>query len=183
MLATCAVQKRCARILHETHGVKFLILRLFETVSWAELSARQAAVAFLNLCGAWGHAFDMLAMRHHAAEAEVQADFLHDVFEQTTGREPASFLEIGCGPAQHSQEMADSDIQVFCVDNDHGMLAYANKLARDADLDMTTIEQDMRTFALPVRVAVLLYIYVVNNCARMLPLSYASLHTCLGHGA
>lgn len=83
--------------------------------------------------------------------AALQADFLHDVYEQVTGREPASFVEIGCGPAQHSLEMAESDLTVFCVDNNAGMLEYAQQLAKEDDLKITVIGEDMRTFSLPVR--------------------------------
>lgn len=83
--------------------------------------------------------------------ATPQVDFLFDVYEEIIGDEPLSFLELGCGPAQHSLEMAESKLRVFCVDMQAQMLEYAAALAAEDGLEMTCIEGDMREFKLPVR--------------------------------
>jgi 2-polyprenyl-3-methyl-5-hydroxy-6-metoxy-1,4-benzoquinol methylase len=84
------------------------------------------------------------------ALCSAQVDFLFDVYEEVTGDEPLSFLEVGCGPAQHSLEMAESKLQVFCVDREPKMLEYATALAAEDDLQITAIQADMREFQLPV---------------------------------
>jgi ubiquinone/menaquinone biosynthesis C-methylase UbiE len=78
-------------------------------------------------------------------------DFLFDVFEQVCGREPKSFVELGCGPAQHSLEMAESGLNVFAVDKSSAMLDYSRQLANADDVSVTFLEQDMRSLQLPVR--------------------------------
>lgn len=80
----------------------------------------------------------------------LQVDFLFDAYEDIMGDEPLSFLELGCGPAQHSLEMAESKLTVYCVDMQTEMLEYAAALAAEDDLEMTCIEGDMRDFRLPV---------------------------------
>lgn len=81
----------------------------------------------------------------------MQVDFLFDAYEEIIGDEPLSFLELGCGPAQHSLEMAESKLKVYCVDAATEMIEYAAALAAEDDLEMTCIEGDMRDFRLPVR--------------------------------
>eukprot|EP00892_Ulva_mutabilis_P006742 jgi/Ulvmu1/443/UM001_0450.1 len=80
---------------------------------------------------------------------EQEVDFLFDVYEEVIGDEPLSFLELGCGPAQHGLEMAESKLKVFCVDMQTQMLEYAAALAAEDHLEMTCIEGDMRDFKLP----------------------------------
>lgn len=80
----------------------------------------------------------------------MQVDFLFDAYEDIIGDEPLSFLELGCGPGQHSLEMAESKLTVYCVDMQTQMLEYAASLAAEDDLEMTCIEGDMRNFRLPV---------------------------------
>ena len=80
----------------------------------------------------------------------VQVDFLFDVYEEVIGDEPLSFLEVGCGPAQHSMEMAESKLNVFCVDSSPEMLEYAAALAAEDDIELTRVHADMRNFSLPV---------------------------------
>jgi 2-polyprenyl-3-methyl-5-hydroxy-6-metoxy-1,4-benzoquinol methylase len=77
-------------------------------------------------------------------------DFLFDIYESLVGDEPLSFVEVGCGPAQHSLEMAESQLEVFCVDTSDSMLEYASELASEDDLTIECINDDMRTFSLPV---------------------------------
>ena len=86
----------------------------------------------------------------------VQVDFLFDAYEAIKGDEPLSFLELGAGPAQHSLEMAESQLDVFCVERCAAMVAYSRQLAAADDLDVTYVQADMRDFALPVRALALL---------------------------
>jgi SAM-dependent methyltransferase len=81
----------------------------------------------------------------------LQVDFLFDVYEDVVKDEPLSFLEVGCGPAQHSMEMAESQLDVYCVDKSLEMLDYAAALAAEDDIEMTRVHADMRNFSLPVR--------------------------------
>jgi ubiquinone/menaquinone biosynthesis C-methylase UbiE len=85
----------------------------------------------------------------------VQVDFIFDAYEEIKSDEPLSFLEVACGPAQHSLEMAESKLTVFCVDNNAHMLEYARELATADDLRITALDADMRSFSLPVRTPVL----------------------------
>jgi ubiquinone/menaquinone biosynthesis C-methylase UbiE len=88
-----------------------------------------------------------------------QVDFLFDVFEDLRASEPASFLELACGPAQHSLEMAESKLNVFAVDVNSAMVEFAQQLADSDGLQVSLIEADMRDFKLPVRPCTLL-----NSC-------------------
>jgi SAM-dependent methyltransferase len=81
----------------------------------------------------------------------LQVDFLFDVYEDVVKEEPLSFLEVGCGPAQHSMEMAESQLAVYCVDNSTEMLDYAAALAAEDDIVLNRVHADMRNFSLPVR--------------------------------
>lgn len=81
----------------------------------------------------------------------LQTDFLFDVYEELRGAEPESFAELGCGPAQHSLEMAESGLKTFCVDISENMLTYAAGLAAEDDLTIHCVHQDIRDFTLPVR--------------------------------
>jgi SAM-dependent methyltransferase len=81
----------------------------------------------------------------------LQVDFLFDVYEDLLGTEPSSFLELACGPAQHSLEMAESQLDVFCLDSNARMLEYAQGLAAADNLKFTALHEDMRAFAMPVR--------------------------------
>jgi SAM-dependent methyltransferase len=81
----------------------------------------------------------------------LQVDFLFDAFEQVCGREPTSFVELGCGPAQHSLEMAESGLRVIAVDTSAAMLEYAQHLADSDNVDVVLLNQDMRSLQLPVR--------------------------------
>lgn len=73
------------------------------------------------------------------------------MYEEVIGDEPLSFLEVGCGPAQHSMEMAESKLNVFCVDSSLEMLEYAAALAAEDDIELSRVHADMRSFSLPVR--------------------------------
>lgn len=78
-------------------------------------------------------------------------DFLFDVYEEVVGDEPLSFLEVGSGPAQHSMEMAESQLNVYCVDTSQEMLEYAAQMAEADDIELKQLRADMRSFSLPVR--------------------------------
>lgn len=80
-----------------------------------------------------------------------QVDFLFDAYEAIMGDEPLSFLELGAGPAQHSLEMAESKLDVFCVERCAQMVEYSRELAAADDLAVTYLQEDMRDFAMPVR--------------------------------
>ena len=80
----------------------------------------------------------------------LQVDFLFDVYEEITGGEPESFVELGCGPAQHSLEMAESGLEVIAVDDNQSMLSYAGDLAEQDSLKLTFLKQDMRQLELAV---------------------------------
>lgn len=73
------------------------------------------------------------------------------MYEDVVGEEPLSFLEVGCGPAQHSMEMAESELEVYCLDESRAMLDYAGALAAEDDIKLTRVHADMRSFTLPVR--------------------------------
>ena len=85
----------------------------------------------------------------------LQTDFLFELFETMMQREPTSFLELGCGPAHHSFEMADSMLDVYAVDTNRAMLAHAEgikkQLERGDAFSLQLIEADMRSFQMPVR--------------------------------
>ena len=92
-------------------------------------------------------------------------DFLFDAYEALVGEEPLSFLEIASGPAQHALEMAESKLEVFCVDHSKQMTKYAADLAALDDLKMGLLTTDMRTFELPV--------CPISSCSQ--PVSYTHL--------
>jgi SAM-dependent methyltransferase len=79
-------------------------------------------------------------------------DFLFDVYEVIKGDEPLSFVELGSGPSQHSLEMAESKLDVYAVEISPTMIEYSKGLAAADDLKLAWLEQDMRSFKLPVRI-------------------------------
>lgn len=77
-------------------------------------------------------------------------DFLFDAYEVISGDEPLSFVELGSGPSQHSLEMAESKLDVYAVEISPMMIDYSTSLAAADDLQLTWLQQDMRSFKLPV---------------------------------
>ena len=59
---------------------------------------------------------------------------------------PAAVLDLGCGPGRHALEFARRGYVVTGVDRTAVYLAEARRRARDAGLEVTWIEADLRTF-------------------------------------
>lgn len=72
-----------------------------------------------------------------------------DVFRRHNGREAASFLDIGAGPASNAIEMAKRSIRSFALDYSREMVAYGIEKAKAAGVSIDYLQGDMRTFDLP----------------------------------
>eukprot|EP01025_Chloroclados_australasicus_P032086 TRINITY_DN3245_c0_g3_i1.p1 TRINITY_DN3245_c0_g3~~TRINITY_DN3245_c0_g3_i1.p1 ORF type:complete len:402 (+),score=56.66 TRINITY_DN3245_c0_g3_i1:74-1279(+) len=100
-----------------------------------------------------GHIYDnpdVYDMAFQFRDIEAETDFLYDAAEVIMGRKPGSFLELGCGPAQHCMEMRDSGLAVYAIDSSQLMLEHAKRVAKQFDLPgINFIHDDMTKFSLP----------------------------------
>ncbi len=58
-------------------------------------------------------------------DVPTQCDFLAAVYALATGHQPASVLELACGPAVHAREFARRGLRVLGLDLDPAMATYA----------------------------------------------------------
>ncbi|MBU0561586.1 MAG: class I SAM-dependent methyltransferase [Bacteroidetes bacterium] len=59
-----------------------------------------------------------------------------------------SFLELGCGPAQHAREFARRNWRSIALDISEDMIEYAKSEAKNENIDMHTIVADMCKYKL-----------------------------------
>lgn len=78
--------------------------------------------------------------------------FLAELFRRQAGRPPGSLLELACGPGYHAREAARRGIAATGLDLSPDMLAYGGDLAGREGLPVTWVEGDLRRFALPAPV-------------------------------
>ena len=76
-------------------------------------------------------------------------DFLLAAARRASGRDPASVVELGCGPGQYCREFARRGLPAFGVDRAPEMAAYAARLAAGENLPCAILEADIRRFTLP----------------------------------
>ncbi|KAK9820975.1 hypothetical protein WJX81_005721 [Elliptochloris bilobata] len=96
--------------------------------------------------------YDYPALYHRVfgyRDFKTEADFLRKVHVQLCGRKAKAFLEVGCGPGQHSIALAERGTMVYALDNHTEMLSYARELAAAAGARITFLEADMEDFSLP----------------------------------
>jgi SAM-dependent methyltransferase len=75
-----------------------------------------------------------------------QVDFLLGLAEEFAGRKITSALEMACGPASHTREMARRGLVSDGLDLEPNMVAYTRDLAKNEKLSCEIIEGDMRSF-------------------------------------
>lgn len=75
-----------------------------------------------------------------------QVDFLLDVAGEYAGRKISSAIELGCGPAYHTREMARRSLVSDGLDLEPKMAAYTRKLVEQEGLSCEIFEGDMRTY-------------------------------------
>ena len=75
-----------------------------------------------------------------------EVDFLLDVAAEFAGRKIRSALEIACGPAYHTREMARRGLIADGLDLEPIMVAYTRGLAEKESLSCGIIEGDMRSY-------------------------------------
>jgi len=73
----------------------------------------------------------------------TEVDFLLEVLELAPG---ASILDVGCGTGRHAVELAKRGYKVTGIDISSGMLAEAEKAAREANLVVEWIRSDATQF-------------------------------------
>lgn len=68
---------------------------------------------------------------------------------------PEAFLELAAGPARNAMEFSKRGLRATAIDNNPGMVRFAQETAREAGLDLTVVEADMTDFSidLPVDIA------------------------------
>lgn len=86
-----------------------------------------------------------------AYSAQV-AELLPRVLERF-GARPRTVLDLACGEGTFAVLMAQSGFQVTGVDASPQMLRFARERAKEADVDVRFIEQDMRTLSLDQKFA------------------------------
>lgn len=85
--------------------------------------------------------------------------FCIDAYRRFAGREPASVLDLACGPGYHAREFARRGLRAVGLDLSAGMLAYGADQARAEGLDVTFIEADMRRFTLDAPVDLIISVF------------------------
>ena len=78
--------------------------------------------------------------------------FLTALFARAADRRPRSLLELACGPGYHAREAARRGLLATGLDLSPDMLAYGRDLADREGLAVSWIEGDLRSFALPAPV-------------------------------
>jgi len=78
-----------------------------------------------------------------------EATFLEAVFKEHSGQPAKSFLDIGCGPANHAIELAKRGHRVLALDSNEYMLEYAARKAAEAEVGVEFLERDMEEYTLP----------------------------------
>lgn len=79
-------------------------------------------------------------------DVPAEVDFLLDVAGEHLGRTVASALEMACGPAYHTREMARRGLVADGLDLEPAMAAYTRGLVQKEGLSCEIFEGDMRTF-------------------------------------
>ena len=74
-----------------------------------------------------------------------------NVFDRQ-GAAPDSLVDVACGPGEFALAMAQRGLRVSAVDQSPEMLAIARRSAKEKEIAVTFLEQDMRDLALPVPV-------------------------------
>jgi SAM-dependent methyltransferase len=75
-----------------------------------------------------------------------EVDFLLGVAEKYAGRKISSALEMACGPAYHTREMARRGLVADGLDLEPAMTAYTRRLVENEGLSCRIFEGDMRSF-------------------------------------
>jgi SAM-dependent methyltransferase len=75
-----------------------------------------------------------------------QVDFLLELASEYAGRKIASAIELGCGPAYHTREMARRSLVSDGLDLEPNMVAYTRGLVKTEGLSCEIIEGNMCTF-------------------------------------
>jgi len=79
-------------------------------------------------------------------DVRQQVDFLLDIAGEHAGRKISSALELACGPAYHTREMARRGLVSDGLDLEPNMVAYTQGLVQKEELACEIIEGDMRTY-------------------------------------
>jgi len=103
-------------------------------------------------------------------DVPAEVDFLLDTAAVHLGRPVTSALELACGPAYHTREMARRGLKSDGLDLGPEMAAYTRRLIDDEKLKAEIFEGDMRTFTSPQK----------YDLVYILMASYAHLHTNQG---
>ena len=77
-----------------------------------------------------------------------EVKFLLKNYNQFKNKQPASAIEIACGPAAHAIEMRRYIPEVHALDSSQEMLTLASTRAKEAKLSLHTHLSDIRLFKL-----------------------------------
>jgi SAM-dependent methyltransferase len=75
-----------------------------------------------------------------------EVDFLCEVAQKHLGRKLTSALELACGPAYHTREMARRRLEADGLDLEPHMAAYARRLIAKDQLQAEIFQGDMKSF-------------------------------------
>ena len=79
-------------------------------------------------------------------DVPAEVDFILEKVRDIMGRNVTSALELACGPAYHTREMARRKITAAGLDLEPKMAAYTRQLVENQMLSAEIIEGDMRYF-------------------------------------
>lgn len=88
-----------------------------------------------------------IAFRFKDIKSENQT--LIDIFQETNGKMPFSFLDIAAGPATNAIEMSKRGLKSFAIDQSKEMVEYGQIKAKESDEKLIYLQKDMCDFILP----------------------------------
>jgi SAM-dependent methyltransferase len=103
----------------------------------------------------------------------------------TGGDVPSTVLELAAGPAEHARALAARGADATTVDINPMMCAFAREQAERANLRLTVVEGDMRSFRIDVPASFDLSITMLNSLCHLMTLDdlVAHLESVAGHMA
>lgn len=94
-------------------------------------------------------------------DVSTEVDFLCEAAQKHLGRKLTSAIELACGPAYHTREMARRRLTADGLDLEPQMAAYARQLIAGEQLAAEIFQGDMRSFR-PPRKYDLAYVLLVS---------------------
>lgn len=85
-------------------------------------------------------------------DVEPEISFFEQCLARWAQCESNRALELGCGPAYHSESLARNGYDVVALDSSPGMIQYASERLNDQSGTITFIQGDMREFDLSEKV-------------------------------